>query len=216
MKKTNFITIVLIIVGLLLLGQYCFDIFCKRVPNGMVLVRQETVDSLKAYIEIADSLEKLAHLPPDTIKIIDTIYFDTLKIVVSDPNLEPDPDDSTITVVKDTLEVDGEISAWVEFKLKGELQSGIKWGYKPVIKENTIIIEKPVPYPVIKNVEIKVPSTGHYLSLTAGGNDKMFTFGMNYDLVQETKIYGVQYQRWGNQNIFGVKIGINLNTLFKK
>lgn len=215
-NKSNILLGVLIAVILLLIGQYCFDIFGKKIPEGKVLVDQETVDSLKAYIKIADSLKVLAHLPPDTIRQTDTVYLDTLKIVSTMPTFEVDPVDSTVTMVKDSLIVEGEIAAWIEFKLKGYIETPIQWGYRPIIKEINTTIEKPIPYPVIENVEIKVPSTGHYLSLTAGGNNNLFTFGVDYDLVKESYIYGLQYRRWGNEGVYGVKIGINLNTLFKK
>ena len=127
-----------------------------------------------------------------------------------------DPANSSVQVYTDTLQVDGEINAWVRFKVRGYVLDNIHWEYKPIVKEITTTIEKNIPYPVIQNVEVPVPSTGNYLSLAAGGNDKMFIFGVDYDLVKKDYIYGLQYRRYGQYNIYGIKIGINLNTLFKR
>ena len=73
-----------------------------------------------------------------------------------------------------------------------------------------------MPYPVITNIEVPVPSTGNYLSLGVGGNGKMFIFGVDYDRVKRDYIYGLQYRRYGDVNVYGVKAGINLNTIFKR
>jgi hypothetical protein len=99
MKKNNskILLTVFIILALLLTGRYICDLVRKKVPEGMVLVKQETVDSLQAYIRIADSLKKLAFLPPDTIHKTDTVYLDTLKEVITTPEVEVDPTDSTLT-----------------------------------------------------------------------------------------------------------------------
>jgi hypothetical protein len=92
----------------------------------------------------------------------------------------------------------------------------MEWGYNPVFREKEKIITKKVPYPVIENVEVPVPITGNYLSLAIGGNDKMFNFGLDYDMVTRDYIYGLQYRRMGEVNVYGAKIGINLNTLFNR
>jgi len=36
----------------------------------------------------------------------------------------------------------------------------------------------------------------------------------DYDLVKKDYIYGLQYRRYGEVSVYGIKIGINLNTLF--
>ena len=43
-----------------------------------------------------------------------------------------------------------------------------------------------------------------------------FIFGVDYDLVKTDYVYGLQYRRWGGQNVYGIKLGVNLNTLFKR
>ena len=213
MKKANIIGIIgVLIVGLFLGGWLSYKF--KPVPEGMVLVLQSTVDSLNAYIAIADSLTIIANLPPDTVKVDTIIYRDSIIYVETTPTSQPDPADSSVQVYQDTLKVDGEIDAWVKFKVKGFVIDNLEWGYKPITKEITTTIETKVPYPVITYIDKPVPITGNYLSLSAGGNDKLFIFGIDYDLVKKDYIYGLQYRRYGEVSVYGIKIGINLNTLF--
>ena len=207
---------IVIVLLLVVIGWRVYEICKNKVPQGMVLVEQSKIDSLNAYIAVADSLETLAHLPPDTIVIIDTIYLDTVKQVTSDPVPVPDIVDPLLITYTDTLEMEGEVHAWITFKVRSFLVGSLEWGYKPVFKEKETIIEKPIPYPVLEPVDVPVAITGNYLSLTTGGNDKMFIFGLDYDMVREDYIYGLQYKRWGEVNVYGVKVGINLNSVFNK
>jgi len=215
MKKRNALGAILILIVGLFLGGFLTYKF-KPVPEGMVLVPQSTVDSLNAYIALADSLEIIANLPPDTVKVDSIVYETETVYVETTPVPQPDPADSSVQVYNDTLQVDGEINAWVKFKVRGFVVDNIQWSYKPVIKKITTTIEKKVPYPVIAYIDKPVPVTGNYLSLTAGGNDKLFIFGVDYDRVKKDYIYGLQYRRYGEDNVYGIKFGINLNTLFKR
>ena len=183
--------------------------------NDMVLVHRSSIDSLRAYIRIADSLERITHLLPDTIIIRDTIYLDTFKTVVTTPHQTIE---TPLIHYEDSLKIENEIDVAVKFSVEGELATPVLWKYRPIVQKTEIIIEKPVGYPVIETIEVKTVKyvTGHYLSLVAAGNDKMFTFGIDYDHVSQSKIYGLQYRRYGNMNVYGVKAGINLNTIFKK
>ncbi len=193
--------------------------FIKRlnpVPQGMVLVEQATVDSLRAYVLLSDSLEVIANQPPDTVRI-DTIIYDTEIIYVeTTPAVDTDPIDENIKTYTDSLIIDGKINAWVKFKVNGYLIENVRWQYKPVIKEVITTVEKKIPYPVIETINIPTPINGHYLSAVAGGNSNLFTFGVDYDLIKSNKVYGLQYRRYNDQNIYSVKLGINLATLFKK
>ena len=215
MKKKSNLLIGLLIV--LLLAIFGFTLYNGRlrVPEGKVLVDQSMVDSLNAYIAMADSLQIIANQPPDTV-IVDTIYLDKPVIAETTPTIEVDPIDTTLLTVKDSLVIEGEVSAWVEFQMRGQLESGIKWKYRPIIKEQIITIKQKVPYPVIETIYVPKATFGHYLSFNAGGNDKMFIFGLDYDIVNENSIYGLRYQRFGQQNVYGAKIGIKLNTIFKR
>ena len=215
MKKRNALGAIFILIAGLFLGGFLTYKF-KPVPEGMVLVPHSTVDSLNAYIALADSLEVLANLPPDTVTVDSIVYETEIVYVESTPESQPDPADSSIQVYTDTLQVDGEVNAWVKFKVRGYVEDNIQWSYKPIIKEITTTIEKKIPYPVIEYIDKPVPVTGNYLSLTAGGNDKLFIFGVDYDHVKKDYIYGLQYRRYGEDNVYGIKFGINLNTLFKR
>jgi hypothetical protein len=215
MKKSSIIGVIFaLLIGALLGGWLVYKF--KPLPQGMVIVSQSTVDSLDAYIAIADSLELIANLPPDTIYVDTIIYKKEIVYVETTPTAEPDPVDSSFQVYSDTLNVDGEINAWVKFKLKGYMIDNLHWGYEPIIKEITTIVEKKIPYPVIQHIEVPIPSTGNYLSLGVGGNGNLFIFGVDYDHVKRDYIYGLQYRRYGDVNVYGVKAGINLNTIFKK
>jgi len=211
-NKNNILIAIFSIIIILLLCRYCKELIT---PRGMVLVEQATVDSLRAYVKIADSLEILANLPPDTV-FTDTVFYGIPVFAETVPIAQPDPIDSTLITYSDSMVVKDSISAWIEFTVKGHLEGTVKWEYKPIIKEVKTTIYQPVPYPVIENVEIPTPITGHYLSLGVDGNEKMFIFGVDYDMVKKNNIYGLQYRRFGNDNIYGVKFGINLFTLFKK
>ena len=184
------------------------------IPTGMVLVERSKADSLQAYVELIDSLQTLANLPADTVWR-DSIIIQEVPVYIT---TTPEPIDTLDSIVtyKDSLSVEGEINAWVKFKVNGFMEGQMEWGYTPIIREIETIIEKPVPYPVIKTVTLSEYVSGNYISLVAGGNDKMFIFGVDYDLVQQDFIYGLQYRRYGDFNVYGVKAGININALFNR
>jgi len=184
------------------------------IPTGMVLVERSKADSLQAYVELIDSLQTLANLPADTVWR-DSIIIQEVPVYIT---TTPEPVDTLDSIVtyKDSLSVEGEINAWVKFKVNGFMEGQMEWGYTPIIREIETIIEKPVPYPVVKTVTLSEYVSGNYISLVAGGNDKMFIFGVDYDLVQQDFIYGLQYRRYGDFNVYGVKAGININALFNR
>ena len=184
------------------------------IPTGMVLVERSKADSLQAYVELIDSLQTLANLPADTVWR-DSIIIQEVPVYIT---TTPEPVDTLDSIVtyRDSLSVEGEINAWVKFKVNGFMEGQMEWGYTPIIREIETIIEKPVPYPVVKTVTLSEYVSGNYISLVAGGNDKMFIFGVDYDLVQQDFIYGLQYRRYGDFNVYGVKAGININALFNR
>jgi hypothetical protein len=215
MKKSSVLGVLFaLLVGAFIGGWLVYKF--KPLPQGMVIVPQTTVDSLNAYIILADSLEVLANLPPDTVEVEVIVYKDSIVYVETTPTPQPDPSDSSILAYSDTLRVEGEINAWVDFKVKGYVIDNLYWGYTPIIKETTITVTEKIPYPVITNIEVPVYAVGNYLSLGVGGTGNLFIFGVDYDRVKTDYIYGLQYRRWGEVNVYGIKAGINLNTLFKK
>jgi len=203
---------IIIYVGLvLILAAFIAGFFVKRptykVPEGKVLVSQKFLDSL-TYV---------ANLPPDTI-VKETVVYDTVWITeVHDPQPQPDPTDSTLNVYRDSLVIKDTVDVSIKFKTRGLLEGGIEWTFKPIYHFKEITIEKPVPYPIPYEVPVITYKTGFYLSGVAGGNDNTFIFGSDLDFVGKNDyIYGLQYRRFGDENIYGVKFGFNLSTLFKR
>ena len=211
-KSTVLLSLFFLIGGVVLGGYLTWKY--KPIEHGYVKIKQVEYDSLKAYVAFADSLQAVLDITPDTV-YHDTIIYEQVPVYLPSQPQEIEEEDSIRTYV-DSLYVEDEIDAWVKYKVKGFVEGQSEWGYKPIIREIETIIEKPVPYPVIKETFVPTFKTGNYISFAAGGNDKMFIFGVDYDLVKENSIYGFQYRRYGNMNVYGVKAGVNLNALFNK
>lgn len=207
MTKTNK---TIIYVGLvLILIAFITGYFLKRptykIPEGKTLVSQKFLNFL-TYI---------ANLPPDTI-IKEIIVHDTIWIYeVHYP--EPTPIDSNLNQYVDSLFIKDTVDVSIRFKTTGLVKEGIYWTFKPIYHIKEITIEKPVPYPVIEKIPVPTYRTGVYLSGAVGGNANRFIFGSDLDFVGKNDyIYGVQYRRFGDENIYGFKFGFNLNNLFKR
>ncbi len=188
----------------------------KPLPEGKVIANQTAIDSLNAFILLVDSIN---NLPMEPIVIeTDTVYITEIKYVTHTLESRPDQEDSTITHYRDSLVIEKEINAWVDIMVKGHVENlTIDWNYRPILRVIETTTEKPVYKPIITTITqdvIKYP-TGHYLSAAMGGNANLFTFGIDYDIVKRDYLYGLQYRRYGDENVYGVKIGINLRTLFK-
>jgi hypothetical protein len=212
MRQSNIIGFVFfLIIGILLGGWLTYKY--KPLPEGKVIVNQTAVDSLNAFIAFADSIENLPMEP--VVTKTDTVYITEVKYVSTTP--EPEPIDSTTTRYRDSLVVKDEINAWVDIMVKGYVDDlKIDWNYRPIVKSIETITEVPVYKPIINTIKVPKYVTGHYVSAIAGGNNKFFTFGVDYDLVKYDRVYGFQYRRQGDMNVYAVKVGINLTTLFKK
>lgn len=137
---------------------------CDRIPEGMVLVKQSFLDSLQL----------VADMPPDTVKVDSIIQGPT--VYVDKPVPVPvyiNPGDTLQKIYRDSIRAPG-INARVDMKVYGRL-TGIRWQYTPITNLVTYTIEKKVPYPVRYEVPVKVPQTGMYLELGLGrGFDKSF------------------------------------------
>jgi hypothetical protein len=212
MRRSNIIGFVFfLIIGIFLGGWLTYKY--KPLPEGKVIVNQTAVDSLNAFIAFADSIENLPMEP--VVTKTDTVYITEVKYVSTTP--EPEPIDSTTTRYRDSLVVKDEINAWVDIMVKGHVDDlKIDWNYRPIVKSIETITEIPVYKPIINTIKVPKYVTGHYVSAIAGGNNKFFTFGVDYDLVKYNRVYGFQYRRQGDMNVYAVKVGINLTTLFKK
>jgi len=223
MRRTNVIGFFFfLLIGMTLGGWLSYKF--KPLPPGKVIANQSSLDSLQAFIVFADSIENLPMEP--VVTKTDTVYVEVpVEVYISSPEPSTDIDDTTITHYNDSLVVEKEVSVWVDIMVKGVVDTMIiEWNYKPVIRTIETITEKPVYQPVITTVEIPKYITGHYVSGTVSINarkfsDKsldLFTFGIDYDIVRRNRIYGLQYRRYSTYNAYGIKIGINLRTLFKK
>ena len=216
MKASNVLGFLFVILIGMVSGALLFR-SCSSLPDGKVIVNQSAVDSLNAYIAFTDSVKNLL-LIPDTIKI-DTIYVEKIHYTTSVPDHVIDDSDPDVVHVSDSLIVKDTVYVWTDIIVRGRVQDiTINWRYKPTIRKIETTIEIPTPYPVIETItnEVIKYSTGHYLSLAAGGNAKMFNFGLDYTITRENWIYGLEYRRYGDQNVYGFQVGVNLRTLFKK
>lgn len=173
----------------------------KEYLSSHVLVSQSFLDSLK-YV---------ASLPP-VITVKDSIIHDTIWIERHhNPIPTPDPVDSTLNVYRDSLQIKDTVDVSIRFKTTGTLQGSIDWLYKPIYRERIITIEKKVPYPVERQVFVDKYHTGTYLSIASGGGVDKFLIGGDLDIVTKNDyIYGLQYRRFGKDDIYGVKFGIRL------
>ena len=214
MRRSNAVGLFFfLLIGALLGGWLVYKF--KPLPEGKVIVNQTAVDSLNAFIAFVDSVENLPMEPVVTES--DTVYIEVIKYATTTPQPTTDPSDTTITHYLDSLVREKEFSVWVDIMIKGIVDTMIiDWKYRPVLRSIETTTELPVYKPIITTIKVPKYVTGHYLSAIAGGNDKFFTFGIDYDLVKYNRIYGFQYRRWGDVNVYAVKIGINLTTLFKK
>lgn len=173
---------------------------CKRdseydVPPGKVLVSESFLDSLNKI--------------PDTITIKqDTVIYITERIHVPGDIPDPQPLPPDRNFYHDSIVTD-KVKIWADLTIKGELEDWDWWYqlYLPTI-ERTVEIPKlyPAPYgvPVFK--------TGLYGSFEVGGTHTgKFMFGAGLDLVtKKQNIYGLQYIRFGDNDIIGFKIGTRI------
>lgn len=202
----NFRNLNIYIPLVILLGGFLIGLFVKRptykTPEGYVLTTQVFLDSLK----------EVANKPP-IITIKDSIVHDTVEVPAHhDPEPKPNPVDSTHNDYFDHLYVAGQIDASVKFTVDGTLISGIDWNYRPIYKLQTITIDRPKPYPVFSPTAPAKYKNGVYASLVVDW-DKQNFLGLGADVDFVTKndyIYGFQYRRFGDQNIYGVKAGFRL------
>lgn len=176
---------------------------CKRprgyqIPEGKVLVSQSFLDSL----------EVIANLPPDTIPG-DTIRIkgDIVYVPAEVPEpvpIDPETNFYADSIVNDSIDVRAEITTF-------GIITKWDWFYRPITFTTETIIEKSVPLPV--PYEVPVYKLGLYASLRVGGGLQTgkFLFGADLDLVTKKRsIYGIQFTRFGAENLIGFKFGTKL------
>ena len=171
---------------------------CKREecpPGGSVLVSQAFIDSLRS----------IANKPPIVIIKDSIVYRDTVIYIIKDPPIPIDTIDK-LRIYRDSIYNDS-IRVWTEMHINGSLEVFNQW-YRPIIHYRTKTIEIPKPYPV--PYEVPVNKSGLYVSSIIGGGSR-FMIGASVDYLNKKDVsYGMQYQRYGNDNIYGIRIGIKI------
>jgi hypothetical protein len=171
---------------------------CKREecpPDGSVLVSQAFIDSLRS----------IANKPPIVIIKDSIVYRDTVIYIIKDPPIPIDTINK-LRIYRDSIYNDS-IRVWTEMHINGSLEVFNQW-YRPIIHYRTKTIEIPKPYPVPH--EVPVNKSGLYVSSIIGGGSR-FMIGASVDYLNKKDVsYGMQYQRYGNDNIYGIRIGIKI------
>ena len=165
--------------------------------------KNEIIVPLKVWNEI----QELANKP--AITHIDTFYIKGKTIYIDKPFpvAVVDPEDTTINIYNDSL-LRKDIDVNYTFKVRGVLLNR-KWSYNPVITE--VFRVDSIYIPKIVEISLKVPQHGLFGYITAGGNADSFLFGGGFDFItKKSTELGYMYQRYGNDNIHSVKLGIKL------
>jgi hypothetical protein len=181
---------------------------CQRndgaLPAGFVIIPQSTWDSI----------QRIAALPPDTVEVIDSFIANPEIIYVDRPVPIPTPITPEINSYADSVKA-SEVNIWWEARTVGVLDDfNIQYQLKQPVQ--TITIEKPVPYPV--EVRVSVPDNGLYLSGGMGGgfHTGKFVMGMGLDYVTKKNwMVGLQYQRYGTENIVAIRGGLRISPRHK-
>lgn len=188
-------------IGIILAIAVLYIIFlreCKYKPTeGFSLVADSFIDSL----------EKVTNMPPDTFVVTKIVKGETVTITHTEFVYITDSTQSGIKIYTDSI-VNDSINVWSSIYIDGFLRSW-EWKYKPI----TTIIERNINIYVPKIVEkpVPVPAKGLYLSGIAGGNMDSFVFGAGIDLItKKNNLYGLQYQRFGEENIYSIRIGAKI------
>lgn len=187
---------IIFLVGYVVFLQECSG--PDQLPPGKRVVDQSFLDSLTV----------IANRPPDTVKV-DT-FITRWKTEFRD------------RVVPEALVVDLEtnyyadstsndtLSFWINATVKGLLMSW-NWRHEITLTEVQTIVEvtKPLPVPY----EVPVKQTGLYFAMKVGGGTHTgkFLFGADLDLInKKDNLYGIQYTRFGEENLIGFKFGLKI------
>ena len=186
--------IVVIIVYILFLQQ------CRGknywIPKGKVLISESLYDSLKNFKP--DTIINIT----DTFKIKDTVYLTHDSLIYVE-------DSTGIKHYSDSI-VNKDIRIWDNISVQGFIT---KWDrrYEPVI--HTITEKITVTVPQIIEHTVYNSDNGLYSSIIVGGNSNTFAFGGGVDLItKKDYLYGLQYQRIFNENVYLFKLGFKIKV----
>lgn len=194
--KNGFLIVLAIGLLYMIFLRECKSTKCP--PSGSVLVTEVFLDSLRS---IADR--------PPVIIIKDTIIYRDTIIYLNKPIPSHKPDSvlPNFNVYVDSLYNDS-IRVWTEMTIDGTLEMLNQW-YQPIFRIREITKEIPKPYPV--PYEVPVSKYGIYLSGILGGNANSFAAGAGLDIInKKDNLYGIQYQRIGNQNFYAIRVGFKI------
>ena len=164
------------------------------IPKGKIVVNQSAWDSLK---NVKPTIDTIIH---DTINIGDIIYVpkDSLIYVVDSMGMKHYSD----STVNDSIRI------WNDLYVQGIIK---RWEqrYEPVIKTIKETITNTVPQLV--EVPVYNSHNGLYPFIIVGGNSDSFIFGGGVDLItKKDYLYGLQYQKFGSENIYSFKLGFKI------
>lgn len=153
--------------------------------------RVKAENDLSKYIanfkHIEDSVKALV---PDTIKL----PADTIKGYIEYVDRWHDSMPANVQTYADSLIND---SIDVRIYIKADRFYGVKYAFKPTFIEKEVIINNPVPYPVIQKQEVEIPQTGLYGGIGLGyGDGALFSVQAIYLTKKQTGIGAevLQYQ----------------------
>jgi hypothetical protein len=189
-----------VVVLLIMAGLYI--IFLRECKHPTVYPAKDEIIIKKS---VWDSIVSIGNLPPKITH--DTVYVKGRTVYVAMPTYVVDKKDTTIKDYSDSIKND-EINVNIAFKLRGDL---IYWNmsYTPIVKQ--VITDKTVYVPKIVDREVPVPKNGLFGYAIVGGNGNRFIPGIGLDFItKKNTIVGIQYQRLGSENLFGVRLGMKI------
>lgn len=188
------------------------------VPKGKIVVNKSTWDSLNNR-----KIDTIFITTSDTIIIQKPVYIIKYKPAPTHENegIEFTVDSITgeeiaigegIEHYKDSI-VNDSIRIWDDLWVNGVIE---RWDrmYEPVI--HTITKEVTISIPKIVTQNVYIGNNGLYISGLVGGNYNRFIYGASLDYItKKNNLYGIEYQRFGKENIYSFKIGAKL-TIFQR
>lgn len=166
------------------------------IPEDKVLIRKSTWDSIEKKLFVKDSLIYIH----DSFEVKEPVY------LVRDSFIYVE-DSIGIKHYSDSL-VNDSIRIWDNLYIQGIIT---KWErrYEPVI--HTIKETITVTIPRIVEQPVYYTNNGIYVSVIMGGNSNTFALGGSLDYInKKNNLYGLQYQRIMDQNIYSVKMGFKI------
>ena len=193
--KNGVIVLLVIAAGYIIFLRECKG--TKGIAKDEMVIKKSVWDSIKA----------IANLPPQIIVKHDTIKGETVYVPGTVSKPEADLKDSTVNHYSDSL-VKKDIDVGIKLAVRGTLLS-LDWKYNPIIITHDTI--KYIYVPKIVDRPVPVPKAGLFGYVIVGGNIDKFIPGVGFQMItKKNTVIGIQLQRLGTENIYGVKLGMKL------